>query len=225
LSFFLRKVKFSPFLVNQTARNVVTDFAVVTSIVIWTVIASVSGIQTETLNVPDTFAPTYACCDETCDTNWPSDCPDLTEPYRRRPWLVDLGDLNGKAWVPLMAAGPALLAFVLVFLDDGITWHLINMPAHKLTHGSAYNYDTIIIGIFIAINSMLGFPWLVAATVRSLNHLHALAEKTPDGKIVSVMETRLTGLFIHLLCLASLFALNVLKLIPVPVLYGKFTVS
>ena len=74
----------------------------------------------------------------------------------------------------------------------------------------------------IAINSMLGFPWLVAATVRSLNHIHAMAEKTPDGKIVSVKETRLTGLFIHLLCLASIFALNILKLIPVPVLYGVF---
>ena len=67
-----------------------------------------------------------------------------------------------------MAAGPALLAFILVFLDDGITWHLINSPHHKLTHGEAYNYDTIIIGIAIAVNSLLGLPWLVAATVRSL---------------------------------------------------------
>lgn len=220
VSFLLRGIKFSPFLFHQAARNVVTDFAVVTSILIWTVIAYFSGIETETLNVPDTFAPTYACCTETCETNWPNDCPDLSEPYTRRPWLVDLGDLNGNAWVPFMAAGPALLAFVLVFLDDGITWHLINAPAHKLTHGAAYNYDTLVIGSFIAINSMLGFPWLVAATVRSLNHVHALAEKTQDGKIISVKETRLTGLFIHLLCLASVFALNVLKLIPVPCLYG-----
>lgn len=119
---------------------------------------------------------------------------------------------------------PVLLSwhFVLVFLDDGITWHLLNAPAHKLTHGAAYNYDTLIIGLMIAIYSLLGFPWLVAATVRSLNHVHAMAEKTPDGKIVSVQETRLTGLFIHLLCLASIFALKVLKLIPVPVLYGVF---
>jgi len=58
--------------------------------------------------------------------------------------------------------------------------------------------------------------------VRSLNHVHALAEKTPEGKIISVQETRLTSLFIHLLCLASIFALDVLKLIPVPVLYGVF---
>ena len=28
-------------------------------------------------------------------------------------------DTNGKPWIIFMAAGPALLAFVLVFLDDG----------------------------------------------------------------------------------------------------------
>ena len=42
--------------------------------------------------------------------NYP--CPD---PNRQ----VDLGDLNGKGWVPFFAAVPALLAFILVFLDDG----------------------------------------------------------------------------------------------------------
>ena len=35
---------------------------------------------------------------------------------------MDLGDLNGKGWVPFFAAVPALLAFILVFLDDGSPW-------------------------------------------------------------------------------------------------------
>ena len=100
-----------------------------------------------------------------------------------------------------------------------MTWHLCNHPTHKLTHGAAYNYDTVVIGVMVAVNSLLGLPWLVAATVRSLNQIHALATKSPQGKIVSVQETRLTHLGIHLLCLASIFALDVLKLIPVPVLY------
>ncbi|CAB9504981.1 Electroneutral sodium bicarbonate exchanger 1 [Seminavis robusta] len=223
-AFALRKTKFSPFLPNQTMRNVVTDFAVVASIAFWTFVDQVifKSIPTETLNVPDSFAPTYACCTESCETNWPDDCPDLAEPFGRRGWFVDIGDLNGKGWVPLMAAGPAILAFILVFLDDGITWHLINHPSHKLTHGAAYNYDTLIIGVMILVNSLLGLPWLVAATVRSLNHVHALAEKTPQGKIVSVRETRLTHLGIHGLCFVSIFALNILKIIPMPVLYGVF---
>lgn len=164
LAFALRRVKFSPFLPNQTFRNVTTDFAVVMSIVIMTVIAGVlfSDIELEKLSVPAKFAPTFSCCTEACDENWPIDCPELDEPYGQRPWLVDLGDLNGKNWVPIMAMGPALLAFILVFLDDGITWHLINHPSHKLSHGTAYHYDTIIIGLMIGINSMFGLPWLVA---------------------------------------------------------------
>mmetsp|Transcript_41350 Transcript_41350/g.125152 ORF Transcript_41350/g.125152 Transcript_41350/m.125152 type:complete len:734 (-) Transcript_41350:332-2533(-) len=224
LAFFLKQIKLSPFGPNQLTRNIVHDFAVVASIVIMTVIGNVlfSSVKTETLNVPDTFAPTYACCTAECESNWPVDCEDQAHPFRQRPWVVNLWDLNGQVWVPFIAAGPALLAFILVFLDDGITWHLINHPSHKLKHGDAYNYDTIIIALMVAINSMLGLPWLVAATVRSLNHIHAMATKTPNGKFVHVRETRLSGLGIHLLCLVTIFALGLLKLIPMPVLYGVF---
>lgn len=91
-----------------------------------------------------------------------------------------------------------------------------------MTHGTSYNYDTLIVGFITAVNSVLGLPWLVAATVRSLNHLHALGTKTPDGKFISVQETRLTHLFVHVLVLISIFFLNVIKLIPVPVLFGVF---
>mmetsp|Transcript_7729 Transcript_7729/g.9667 ORF Transcript_7729/g.9667 Transcript_7729/m.9667 type:complete len:196 (+) Transcript_7729:1-588(+) len=74
----------------------------------------------------------------------------------------------------------------------------------------------------VGVNALLGFPWLVAATVRSLAHLHALADKDKNGKIESVYETRLTNLFVHSLILCSIFVLPWLKLIPVPVLYGVF---
>ena len=220
----LRRAKFAPYMYNQMARNIVTDFAVVIAIIIMALVANIlfPDVELESLNVPESFAPTYACCTAECKTNWPEDCPDLADPYKQRSWLVDLFDLNGKTWAVFVAAGPAILAFILVFLDDGITWHLINHPSHKLQHGSAFNYDTMVVGVMIAVNSMIGLPWLVAATVRSLNHINAMAEKTPEGKILSVQETRLTNLGIHLFCLVSIFALNLLKVIPVPVLYGVF---
>jgi len=140
VAFLLRKFKFSPFLPSQAWRNTMTDFAVVISILIWSVIGnSFSEIPIEKLNVPSKFAPTFQCCDASCTTSWPNDCYGQTDPFGPRPWVVNLSDLNGKTWVPFMAAGPALLAFVLVFLDDGITWHLINHPSHKLNHGDAYN--------------------------------------------------------------------------------------
>ena len=132
-------------------------------------------------------------------------------------------DLNGKNWIPIFAAVPALLAFILLFLDNGITWHLINRKENKITHGAAYNYDTIVIGISILVNSMFGLPWLCAATVRSVNHLQALATKDEKGTtIVSVQETRLTHLLIHVLVLVTLFAMQILKLLPMSVLYGVF---
>jgi hypothetical protein len=191
-------------------------FPVVTSVFFWTLITNLlfDFLPLENLNVPDSIVPTFACCTEECTSSWPMDCPEQSEPACRRDWLIDLGNLNGKSWVPLMAAGPAILAFILIFLDDGITWHLINNPINKLTHGTAYDYDTVVIGLMVAINSMFGLPILVAATVRCQNHVHALAEKDEHGKILSVQQTRLTNFFIHVLCLVALFCLPVLQMLP-----------
>jgi len=224
LAMRLRGAKQSRYLPGPRCRALVTDFAVVASIMIFTLIDhfALRDVKTERLAAPDTFSPTFTCCNASCVSHWPEECPELSEPHGRRPWLVDLADLNGKSWVPLFAAVPALLAFILVFLDDGITWHLINRPDNKLTHGAAYHWDTIIIGVFLVVNSLLGLPWLVAATVRSINHVQAMAEKDKDGKITSVQQTRLTHLFIHVLVLVAIFAMQAVRQIPVPVLYGVF---
>jgi len=223
-AFYLRSMKHSRFFVNQSVRNLICDFAVMLSIVFWTTMANSAfrPVHTESLNVPDTYATTFVCCDATCHTGFPNDCPDVEEPWGRRPWLVDLGDTNGKPWVPFFAIVPALLGFVLIFLINGITWHLIYHPSYKLTHGDAYNYDTIILGLLVAICSILGQPWMVAATVRAIAHVNALAEKDEHGMITHVQETRLTHILTHGLVLGTMFALPLLKLIPVPVLYGVF---
>jgi hypothetical protein len=122
-----------------------TDFAVVISILIWSLVGNAfPEIPIEKLNVPSKFAPTFQCCDTSCTTSWPNECYGQEAPSGYRPWVVNLSDLNGKTWVPFMAAGPALLAFILVFLDDGITWHLINHPSHKLKHGDAYNVSNFL---------------------------------------------------------------------------------
>ena len=214
----------SPFLCNQGTRATLSDFAVTISIFTFVAIdhGVFSNIPTEKLNVPDNFAPTFTCCDATCDTYWPDDCLELEEPFGRRPWFIDLFDLNGKTWTIFFAAVPAALAFILIFLDHGITLHILNHPSHKLSHGEAYNYDTCLIGLGIGINSLVGIPWLVGATVRSLTHLHALAEKNAKGQFESVLQTRLTGIIVHAMILGTCFALPILRLIPVPVLYGVF---
>jgi hypothetical protein len=224
LIFFLRGFKFSAFCCNQGVRTVIHDFAVVASVIIFTLVKELGfpEVPTEKLNVPTTFETTYQCCDASCTTQWPVDCPDQAERFGTRPWIANFGDLNGKGWVVIMAAGPAILAFVLVYLDNGITWHLINHKHNKLEHGEAYNYDLMLSGFFNVVNGVLGLPWLVASTVPCIIHLNALAESDKDGNILSVQETRLTLLGSHLLVGLSILATNVLELIPLPVLYGVF---
>ena len=224
LAIVLRGVKQGAYFTGPKARSTITDFGVVIAVFTWTLIDhfAVPDVHTERLAAPNTFAPTFVCCTSKCDTFFPDDCPEVETAWGRRPWIVDMGDLNGKEWVVFFAAVPALLAFVLVFLDNGITWHLINRPDNKLNHGTAYNWDTVVIAILILVNSFLGLPWLVAATVRSINHVQAMSEKDAKGKVVSVQQTRLTHLFIHVLVLIAIFAMKVVKQIPMPVLYGVF---
>jgi hypothetical protein len=224
LAFVMRAFKGGPFCYSPAVRSLLADFALVTSIVLWTFIdnTAFASVQTDRLNVPDSFAPTLNCCNEMCSTAWPAQCPEQAEPWGRRSWIVPLFNTNGKSWLPVAAAGPAVLGFILVFLNDGITWHLMNHPSHKLTHGDAMTYDTCLIAIMSAVNGILGLPLVVASTVSCVNHLHALSTKDSKENIIKVQQTRLTGILIHALMCVSLFMLPLLKMIPVPVLLGVF---
>ena len=72
-----------------------------------------------------------------------------------RPWFAKLWDFNGKGYTPILASIPALLAFVLVYLDNGITWHLVYSPDNHLQHGESYNWDLFLNGSFNMINGKL----------------------------------------------------------------------
>lgn len=154
--------------------------------------------------------------------------PDTFGTTSGRPWRVDLFAV--PMWVRFAAAGPALLVALLVFLDQNITARLVNSPDHKLHKGEAYHLDLAIVGGLIGICSLFGLPWLVAATVRSINHVRSLAtvEEVVSARghtrdrIIHVRENRLTGLAIHVLIGLSLLLLSWLKVIPMAVLYGLF---
>ena len=85
-------------------------------------------------------------------------------------------------------------------------------------------------GILVGVCSLFGLPWLIAATVRSINHVRSLATVeevvTPNGdtreRIMKVRETRITGLMIHILIGVSLLMLPLLNDVPMAVLYGLF---
>ncbi|QQR92053.1 MAG: HCO3- transporter [Myxococcales bacterium] len=140
-----------------------------------------------------------------------------------RAWFVDI--FQTPYWARLAAALPALLFSVLVFLDQNITVRLVNAPQHKLKKGAAYHLDLLVVGVLIGICSLFGLPWMVAATVRSLNHVRSLAHVSSQGgqeHVVSVIETRLTGLSVHVMIGLCLFVLPSLRAIPMSVLFGLF---
>ena len=222
--FFFRGFKSSGFFCNQEVRNSVHDFAVTVAVIVWTLIHQLGfqDVEVQQLNVPEDFEPTFTCCSADCNTFWPDECPDLEAPVGTRPWFAEMGNLNGKGWAPFAAAGPALLAFVLFYLDNGITWHLIYNPSNNLKHGESYNWDLFLNGSANLVNGLLGLPWLVATTVPCIVHLNNLSERDREGRVIHVQETRLTYLLSHLLVGLSLLFLNALRMIPLPVLLGVF---
>lgn len=145
-----------------------------------------------------------------------------------RPWMVDL--FAAPRWTWFAAAGPAILATVLIFLSQNITARLVNSPDNKIRKGPSYHWDLLMVGVLVGFCSLFGFPWLVAATVRSLAHVRALADieevADPEGgsqdRITHTVENRVSGLLIHLLIGLTLFALPLLAYVPKATLYGVF---
>lgn len=140
-----------------------------------------------------------------------------------RAWLVGLGGV--PRWVPVAAIAPALLVALLVFMDQNVTVRIIQSPSNALKKGSSYHWDLVVVGALIAVCSLFGLPWLVAATVRSVNHVRALS--TTEGgaeraRITGVRENRVSPLLVHVAIGASLLATRYLVQVPMPVLYGLF---
>ena len=144
-----------------------------------------------------------------------------------RPWLVDLAAV--PLWAKLGAVVPALMATILLFLDQNITSRLVNSPSHQLRKGYGFHLDLLIVGLITAICSLFGLPWVVAATVYSLNHVKGLVQvetTVSDAfayeRIVSVRESRRSAFSIHVLVATSFLMLPLIHLIPMPVLFGLF---
>ena len=210
----LSKFRRSRYLLPQI-REFLSDFGPSIALLAMTLVAvwlhSLQEINLTELPIPNSIRPTYP-----------------PEPAAARSWLLDL--TQAPVWVWFAALGPALLVTVLVFVDQNITARLINNPDHKLQKGEAYHLDLAVMGVLIGVCSLFGLPWLVAATVRSLNHLQSLAtveEVVASAgdtreRVIHVRETRVSALAIHLLIALSLLLLPLLKVIPMAVLYGLF---
>lgn len=186
-------------------RNFLSDFGPAIAITAMTVVAlSLPEIRLAAPTIPDSFGTTTG-----------------------RPWLVDMAAL--PAWAIVATIFPALTATILLFLDQNITTRLVNAPGHKLKKGPGFHLDLLVVGLIVAAGSVFALPWIVAATVHSLNHVKSLATvgvvADAGGHrevIQSVKENRVSALMIHVLIGCSVLILPLVKMIPMAVLFGLF---
>ncbi|XP_026635482.1 sodium bicarbonate cotransporter 3 isoform X1 [Microtus ochrogaster] len=204
LSSFLKQFKTKRYFPTKV-RSTISDFAVFLTIVIMVAIDYLVGIPSPKLHVPEKFEP--------------------TDPSRG--WIISpLGD--NPWWTLLIAAIPALLCTILIFMDQQITAVIINRKEHKLKKGAGYHLDLLMVGVMLGVCSIMGLPWFVAATVLSISHVNSLkveSECSAPGeqpKFLGIREQRVTGLMIFILMGLSVFMTSALKFIPMPVLYGVF---
>ncbi|KAI5109492.1 electroneutral sodium bicarbonate exchanger 1 isoform X1 [Silurus meridionalis] len=204
LSTFLKQFKTSRYFPTRV-RSMISDFAVFLTIVLMVLIDFAIGVPSQKLQVPSKFKPTRD------DRGW------LINPIGRNPW-----------WTVLAAAIPSMLCTILVFMDQQITAVIINRKEHKLKKGCGYHLDLLMVGVMLAVCSVMGLPWFVAATVLSISHVNSLkleSESAAPGeqpRFLGIREQRLTGLLIFLLMGCSVFMTGALQFIPMPVLYGVF---
>nr|XP_056711907.1 electrogenic sodium bicarbonate cotransporter 1 [Euleptes europaea] len=203
-SMALKKFKTSRYF-PTIARKLISDFAIILSILIFCGIDALVGVDTPKLIVPSEFKPTSP------HRGW------FVPPFGGNPW-----------WVYLASAIPALLVTILIFMDQQITAVIVNRKEHKLKKGAGYHLDLFWVAVLMIICSFMGLPWYVAATVISIAHIDSLKMETETSapgeqpKFLGVREQRVTGVLVFILTGVSVFMAPILKFIPMPVLYGVF---
>ncbi|KAJ8011131.1 hypothetical protein DPEC_G00055000 [Dallia pectoralis] len=209
IAFYLRKFKNSAFFPGKL-RRMIGDFGVPISILIMVLVDySVKDTYTQKLSVPTGFS--------------------VTSPEKRG-WLIPPLGSDGQFPVWMMAASvlPALLVFILIFMETQITTLIVSKKERMLLKGSGFHLDLLIIVAVGGISSLFGLPWLTAATVRSVTHTNALTVMSkavaPGDKprIQEVKEQRVTGFLVALFVGLSIVIGDLLRQIPIAVLFGIF---
>ncbi|XP_072312451.1 solute carrier family 4 member 1b (Diego blood group) isoform X2 [Eucyclogobius newberryi] len=144
----------------------------------------------------------------------------------KRGWLINpFGEHKSfPVWVMFACCVPAILVFILIFLESQITTLIISKPERKMLKGSGFHFDLLLLVVMGGLSAIFGVPWLSAATVRSVTHANALTvmSKGPKPMIEKVMEQRVSGILVALLIGLSILMEPILKLIPMAALFGIF---
>ncbi|XP_032442587.1 solute carrier family 4 member 1a (Diego blood group) [Xiphophorus hellerii] len=205
IAYFLRQFKNGTFFPGPI-RRLIGDFGV--PIAIFFMIAvdiSIEDAYTQKLVVPKGI--------------------EVTNP-KSRGWIIN--PMGEKKPFPIWMMGaccvPAVLVFILIFMESQITTLIVSKPERKMVKGSGFHFDLLLLVTMGGIFSIFGVPWLSAATVRSVTHANALTvmSKGPKPVIEKVIEQRISGLIVALMVGVSIFMEPILRMIPMTALFGIF---
>ncbi|NXK70781.1 B3AT protein, partial [Sylvietta virens] len=194
LAFFLRKFKNSSFLPGKV-RRLIGDFGVPISIFIMALADFfINDTYTQKLSVPKGLQVTNSTA---------------------RGWFINpMGQNNPfPIWMMFASVIPALLVFILIFLETQITTLIVSKPERKLVKGTGFHLDLLLIVAMGGLAALFGMPWLSATTVRTITHANALTimSKTSapgeKSQILEVKEQRISGLLVAYIPLAVLFGI------------------
>ncbi|XP_032429426.1 solute carrier family 4 member 1b (Diego blood group) [Xiphophorus hellerii] len=205
IAFFLRQFKNGTFLPGKV-RRLLGDFGVPIAIFLMVVVDyNIEDTYTQKLVVPKGLT--------------------VSNPAKRG-WLINpFGEHKSfPVWLMFASCVPALLVFILIFLESQITTLIISKPERKMAKGSGFHFDLLVLVGMGGLSAIFGVPWLSAATVRSVTHANALTvmSKGTKPKIERVVEQRISGIVVALLVGLSILMEPILKLIPMSALFGIF---
>ncbi|XP_010743467.2 solute carrier family 4 member 1b (Diego blood group) isoform X2 [Larimichthys crocea] len=205
IAFFLRQFKNGTFLPGKV-RRLLGDFGVPISIFLMVVIDyNISDTYTQKLVVPKGLM--------------------VSNPAKRG-WLINpFGEHKTfPVWLMFASCVPALLVFILIFLESQITTLIVSKPERKMVKGSGFHFDLLVLVGMGGLSAIFGVPWLSAATVRSVTHANALTVMSKGTKpvIEKVNEQRVSGVLVALLVGLSILMEPILKMIPMAALFGIF---
>uniref|UniRef100_A0A671NFB7 Anion exchange protein n=1 Tax=Sinocyclocheilus anshuiensis TaxID=1608454 RepID=A0A671NFB7_9TELE len=202
--------KISQFWSFLQLRRVIGDFGVPIAILIMVLVDySIQDTHSQKLSVPRGFSETST---------------------DKRGWIVNPLGSDGQfpIWMMFASILPALLVFILIFMETQITTLIVSKKERMLVKGSGFHLDLLLIVTLGGTSALFGLPWMAAATVRSVTHANALTVMSkavaPGDKprIQEVKEQRVTGLLVAILVGLSIVIGDLLGQIPIAVLFGIF---
>lgn len=209
IAFFLREFRNSKYL-GRMARRAIGDFGVpIAMIIMVTIDYCIKDTYTQKLQVPEGFTPSL---------------PEY------RGWIISPLGIHQPfpTWLIFASILPAILLFILLFMEIQICELIINKKERMLRKGTGFHIDFLLMSLLNMFCGLIGGPWMSAAIVRGISHIMSLTlmsqTHAPGEKphILEVKEQRITSFLVSLIVGMSVGMAPLLRLISVAVLFGIF---